>query len=120
MESGIEFARVEQRTAKTKRGVQHDRRELECSIAPLLQQINIKKASSKKSNQDLLKEYDFSRGVRGKYAERYAEESNVVVLPPDLARAFPTAESVHEALRDLLALAQKVAKPPSEQPTRSN
>jgi hypothetical protein len=56
----------------------------------------------------MLEEYDFSQGVRGKYAEG----SNVVVLPPDLARAFPTAESVHAALRGLLALAQKIANAP--------
>jgi hypothetical protein len=72
----------------------------------------MKKASNKKSDEDMLEEYDFSQGVRGKYAERYAEGSNVVVLPPDLARAFPTAESVHAALRGLLALAQKIANAP--------
>lgn len=70
----------------------------------------MKKASNRnKSNEpEMLKEYDFSEGVRGKYAHRYAEGSNVVVLPPDLAEAFPTAEAVHEALRDVLSLAEKV------------
>ena len=58
----------------------------------------------------MLKEYDFSKGVRGKYAQRYAEGTNVVVLPPDLAEAFPTAEAVHEALRGLVSLAEKVRK----------
>ncbi len=73
----------------------------------------MKKASSKKSDRDMLKEYDFSQGVRGKYAQRYAQGSNVVVLPPDLAQAFPTAEAVHDALRGLVSLAQKAAtKPP--------
>ena len=69
----------------------------------------MKKASNKKSNQDMLKEYDFSKGVRGKYARAFAEGSNVVVLPPDLAQAFPTAEAVTEALRGLVSLAQKAA-----------
>ena len=69
----------------------------------------MKKASNKKSHPDMLKEYDFSKGVRGKYAQRYAEGSNVVVLPPDLAQAFPTAEAVHDALRGLVSLAQKAA-----------
>ncbi|MFH1921534.1 MAG: hypothetical protein ABIP48_16845, partial [Planctomycetota bacterium] len=68
---------------------------------------------------DMLKEYDFSKGVRGKYAQRYAEGSNVVVLPPDLAEAFPTTEAVHEALRDLMTLAEKVrTKSPQKRLTR--
>jgi hypothetical protein len=54
----------------------------------------------------MLDEYDFRHGVRGKYAARYAAGSNVVVLPPDLARAFPTHEAVVEALRGLVSLAQ--------------
>ncbi len=47
-------------------------------------------------------EYDFSGGVRGKYASRYARGSNVVVLEPDVADAFPTARSVNAALRKVL------------------
>jgi len=43
--------------------------------------------------------YDFSGGVRGKYAERYAEGSNVVVLDPDVARLFPNGQAVNETLR---------------------
>jgi hypothetical protein len=44
-------------------------------------------------------EYDFSGGVRGKYAARFAEGSNVVVLAPDVAAVFRTTEAVNEALR---------------------
>jgi hypothetical protein len=44
-------------------------------------------------------EYDFSRGTRGKYAKRYEDGTNVVVLDPDVAAAFPTAEAVNQALR---------------------
>lgn len=40
-------------------------------------------------------EYDFSQGVRGKYARRYAQGANVVVLAPDVARVFPSAEAVN-------------------------
>ena len=47
-------------------------------------------------------EYDFSDGVRGKYAKRYAQGSNIVVLEPDVAEAFPTARAVNTALRKLL------------------
>ena len=47
-------------------------------------------------------EYDFSHGVRGKYAQEYAEGTNVVVLEAGVAQEFPTAESVNEALRSLM------------------
>ena len=48
-------------------------------------------------------EYDFSKGARGKYAKRYAEGSNVVVLDPDLLKAFPNSAAVNRALRALVA-----------------
>ena len=41
-------------------------------------------------------------GVRGKYAKKYAEGTNVVLLDPDVAKAFPTSESVNKALRILI------------------
>jgi len=47
-------------------------------------------------------EYDFNKGERGKYAEKYAEGTNVVLLEPDVAKAFPDSASVNEALRTLL------------------
>ncbi|HSH39900.1 MAG TPA: hypothetical protein VK993_14085, partial [Chthoniobacterales bacterium] len=46
-------------------------------------------------------EYDFSNGTRGKYARRYGQGTNVVVLDADVARAFPTAEAVNSSLRAL-------------------
>ena len=46
-------------------------------------------------------EYDFRGGVRGKYADRMAEGSNVVVLDADVAEAFTDSESVNRALRGL-------------------
>jgi hypothetical protein len=45
-------------------------------------------------------EYDFSGGARGKYVERYGQGTNVVVLEPDVAAAFPTSEAVNAALRE--------------------
>lgn len=51
---------------------------------------------------DMREEYDFSGGVRGKYAERFAEGSNVVVLEPDVAAEFPTPRAVNKALREHL------------------
>ena len=55
----------------------------------------------KKDILEVRKEYDFSKGVRGKYATRCAEGTNVVVLEPDVAAEFPTPESVSQALRSL-------------------
>ena len=54
---------------------------------------------------DLRPEYDFSQmkgGVRGKYVERYREGTNLVLLDPDIAVAFPDAKAVNDALRSLL------------------
>jgi hypothetical protein len=67
----------------------------------------MKKASKAKSDDEMLPEYDFSKGVRGKYAKRYAEGTNVIVLAPDLAKVFPDSASVNEALRSLVQLARK-------------
>jgi hypothetical protein len=47
------------------------------------------------------KEYDFSKGTRGKYARRYKEGTNIVLLDPDVARVFKTPSSVNQALRSL-------------------
>jgi len=61
---------------------------------------------SKKRNQstdEMREEYDFSAGVRGKYADHFREGSNVIVLEPDLAAEFPTAKAVNQALRKYLA-----------------
>ena len=52
-------------------------------------------------------EYDFSKGVRGKYAKRYAEGTNVVLLAPDVAAMFPDVESANEALRALVQIARR-------------
>ena len=51
---------------------------------------------------DMLEEYDFSKGVRGKYAGRFAQGSSVVVLDPDVAQVFTDSESVNQALRALI------------------
>jgi hypothetical protein len=52
------------------------------------------KKRAREKNDEMLREYDFSQGVRGKYAQRYARGSNVVVLEPDVAKVFPNAEAV--------------------------
>jgi hypothetical protein len=60
----------------------------------------------------MLVEYDFSQGVRGKYAQRYAEGTNVVVLSPDVAEVFPDSDAVNAALRALVEIARKSTKKP--------
>lgn len=59
--------------------------------------------------QDMRDEYDFSGGVRGKYAERFAKGSNVIVLDADVAEVFGDAKAVNEALR-LLARSARDSK----------
>ncbi len=67
----------------------------------------MKKGARKKRAPDMLDEYDFSKGVRGEYAKRYAEGTNVVVLAPDVAEFFPDSDSVNAALRALVEVARK-------------
>ena len=67
----------------------------------------MKKAPKGRRDLGMLDNYDFSKGIRGKYAKRYAEGTNVVVLAPDVAAVFPNAESVNEALRALVQIARK-------------
>lgn len=65
------------------------------------------KARSDQPDPDMRDEYDFSHGVRGKYADRFAEGSKVVVLDPDIAEAFPDSTSVNETLREVLQRREK-------------
>jgi hypothetical protein len=53
----------------------------------------------------MLPEYDFSGGVRGKYVDRYQQGTNLVLLEPDIAEAFPDSASVNRALRVLVNVA---------------
>lgn len=68
------------------------------------------------SGDDLRPEYNLSTllkdGVRGKYAAAFARGTNLVLLAPDVARAFPTEEAVNEALRLVMRLAE-LPVPPS-------
>jgi len=66
--------------------------------------------TSTEMNDELRPEYDLSKllkdGVRGKYAERYKAGTNLVLLAPDVAQAFPSDEAVNEALRLVIQLAK--------------
>ncbi len=55
-------------------------------------------------DHEILGEYDFSGGIRGKYSEDYLRGTNVVVLEPDVAKQFPNAKAVNQALRSISAL----------------
>ncbi len=56
------------------------------------------------SDDEMRNEYDFTGGVRGKYAARYAEGTNIVVLDRDVAEVFPNSKAVNEALRALVTV----------------
>jgi hypothetical protein len=60
-----------------------------------------------RKHQEMLSQYDFSGGTRGKYAKRYAAGTNLVVLYPDVAKVFPDSASVNEALRTLVKIANR-------------
>ena len=66
--------------------------------------VVMNKEREEESVSEMRPEYDFSEGERGKYAARFEEGTNVVVLEPDVAAAFPTAEAVNEALRKIAGL----------------
>ena len=56
------------------------------------------------------KSYDFSGGVRGKYAARFKHDTNLIALEPDVQKAFPDSSSVNDALRILMKVARKSVK----------
>lgn len=62
------------------------------------------------ADSDMREEYDFSGGVRGKYAGRFVEGSKVIVLDPDVAEAFADAAAVNQVLRELIQQRVKLAR----------
>ena len=73
------------------------------------------KKSEKSSKDELRPEYrreDFGKMVRGKYAKQYKAASNVVVLDPEVAKAFPNGDAVNEALLGLLDIAKSAGLKP--------
>jgi hypothetical protein len=70
----------------------------------------MRKEVNNEMDDELRTEYDFSQlagGVRGKYVERYRSRTNLVLLEPDVAKAFPNENAVNEALRLLMQIAQR-------------
>ena len=70
----------------------------------------MKRATKNSQKADLLDEYDFSKGIRGKYANRYAEGTNIVLLAPDVAAVFKNSQSVNEALRAFMKIGRQTNK----------
>jgi hypothetical protein len=68
------------------------------------------KRAKQASETEMRPEYDFSKGVRGKYFQRYRKGDNVILLEPDVARVFKNSEAVNEALRGLLKVASQVPR----------
>ena len=62
----------------------------------------MRKTPSKSSRESIQNEFDFSKGVRGKYARRYALGTNVVVLEPDVAKVFSNSKAVNASLRKII------------------
>ena len=73
----------------------------------------MRKESAKQRRDDLRPEYDLARlegGVRGKYYKQATAGTNLVLLDPDVARAFPDSSSVNRALRLLHEVATKSSR----------
>jgi hypothetical protein len=71
---------------------------------PEKKEIIMKKISN---NDEMLPEYDFSKGVRGKYTKRYMQGTNIVMLDPDVYEYFSDQKSVNEALRSLVGIMKR-------------
>jgi hypothetical protein len=76
------------------------------------------KVPIKAARDDMRPEYDFTGGVRGKWAARYAEGTNVVLLDPDVAAMFPDSKAVNRALRVLVELASRDTTVPTHRVQR--
>ena len=69
----------------------------------------MKKANNREIEDDLRPEYDLSKlkgGVLGKYAKRFQQGTNLILLSPDVARYFPDERSVNTVLRSLVGIAK--------------
>jgi len=70
----------------------------------------MKKANKTGHDPEMLAEYDFRSGVRGKYVARYAQGTNVIVLDPEVAKVFPDSKSVNRALHTLVLIVKGKSK----------
>ncbi|MFL5383078.1 MAG: hypothetical protein ACJ8GN_11225 [Longimicrobiaceae bacterium] len=65
------------------------------------------------ADDEMFPEYDFSGGVRGKYAQGYAEGTNLIPIDPDLLAVFPDAAAVNSALRALAGIIRERTQTPA-------
>jgi hypothetical protein len=63
-----------------------------------------------KEKNTMREEYDFTGGIRGKYAKRFSDGSNIIALDPDVAKLFPDSKTVNEVLRSIARIAQQKVK----------
>jgi hypothetical protein len=72
----------------------------------------MRKARLRRESEEMLPEYDFSGGIRGKFAGRFTRDTIMVVLDPDVAEIFPDPKSVNKALRALGHIVRDQARNP--------
>jgi hypothetical protein len=72
----------------------------------------MRRASTRKAETDIpvLKREQLGKGVRGKYFRQFSQGSNVVVLQPEIFKAFPTSEAVNQALASLLTVTRETVR----------
>src|SRR5260370_10278875 len=78
-----------------------------------MREDSMKKNIEHRSNDGMRPEYDFASmkgGIRGKHYDQYRKGTNVVLIDPDVAAAFPTEDAVNEALRGILGTARAVRR----------
>ncbi len=61
-------------------------------------------------NNTMLAEYDFSKGIRGKYAKQFTLGTNIIILDPDVAKIFPDSDAVNETLRAVAKIVMRSKK----------
>ncbi len=74
--------------------------------------------SQSNDNQEMLDEYDFSKGIRGKYAERYKKGTNVIIVDPDVAEYFSDSKAINDALRSIIPIIRQNVKKIAESGSR--
>ena len=65
------------------------------------------KSHRKSEDTEMRAEYDFSKGIRGKYYKRFMKGANVVVLDPDVAKVFTNSKQVNDVLRTISKIARQ-------------
>ena len=71
--------------------------------------------NQKNDDQGMLDEYDFSKGIRGKYADRYRKGTNVIVIDPDVAEFFSDSKAINDALRSIIPIIKQNLKKNTKQ-----